>query len=152
MRDFKKFLPILIIVSLSFGCLITQQSSDDDQIVPVLSTISTQFVEENEATGKLFVISGKLKNNRKTPRKSVKMECKLTNSAGTVVKTAWVYGGNTLSKSELLELNIIQMNARLTYDANIIVPNQEIDFMVVFSGLPEDMAGYELNVSESMPI
>ena len=121
-----------------------------------VDNISSKFVD-NTGHGKLFVISGTVKNEFSESRKYIKIQGSLFSSGKTLAKEVTVYGGNVLTDQELSEMSLTDMNQRLSNrfgdkKSNFDVkPGTSIPFMVVFADLPESLEEFTIEVSGSFP-
>ncbi len=116
--------------------------------------INSKFVD-NATVGKLFVVSGKVKNGYTENRGMVTLEGKIFSTGKVPVNSEKVYCGNVLSDLELANLEWDKIKERLfnrlgDNRSNVkIEPGQSIPFMVVFSGLPEDLEEFTIEVTGS---
>ena len=113
--------------------------------------INSKFVE-NSSVGKLFVISGKVKNGYAENRGMVSLLGSIFSTGKVPVHQEKVYCGNIMSDLELSNLEWDKIQARLSNRlgdnrSNVkIEPGTSIPFMVVFSGLPEDLEEFTIEV------
>lgn len=127
-----------------------------DQI-PVWATINNQSLNgryvNNEAAGKLFVITGKITNESSIPLNFIQVEGTLIAKGGVVAKKQRVYCGNKIPEGQLSSLSIGAISRTLQrkggeQGANMdIKTNETIPFMLVFSGLPEELENYTVTVT-----
>ncbi len=116
--------------------------------------INSKFVD-NATVGKLFVVSGKVKNGYAENRGMVTLEGKIFSTGKVPVNSEKVYCGNVMSDLELANLEWDKIKERLVNRlgdnrSNVkIEPGQSIPFMVVFSGLPEDLEEFTIEVTGS---
>ena len=116
--------------------------------------INSKFVD-NASVGKLFVVSGKVKNGYAENRGMITLEGKIFSTGKVPVNTEKVYCGNVMSDLELANLEWDKIKERLfnrlgDNRSNVKVePGQSIPFMVVFSGLPEDLEEFTIEVTGS---
>ena len=116
--------------------------------------INSKFVD-NATVGKLFVVSGKVKNGYAENRGMVTLEGKIFSTGKVPVNSEKVYCGNVMSDLELANLEWDKIKERLfnrlgDNRSNVkIEPGQSIPFMVVFSGLPEDLEEFTIEVTGS---
>ena len=116
--------------------------------------INSKFVD-NATVGKLFVVSGKVKNGYDENRGMVTLEGKIFSTGKVPVNSEKVYCGNVMSDLELANLEWDKIKERLfnrlgDNRSNVkIEPGQSIPFMVVFSGLPEDLEEFTIEVTGS---
>ena len=131
----------------------------DPKGIMALSTleINGKFIE-NEQAGRLFVITGKVRNGYSTMRGMIRLQGKLFSAGKKLAKSEFVYAGLSLSDQELGSLPIAQIKAQLSavpkpQDPGAKVrPNQAIAFMVVFNDLPDDLDEYAIELVSSVPI
>ncbi|WP_319404806.1 zinc-ribbon domain-containing protein [uncultured Desulfosarcina sp.] len=116
--------------------------------------INSKFID-NASVGKLFVVSGKVKNGYAENRGMITLEGKIFSTGKVPVNTEKVYCGNVMSDLELANLEWDKIKERLVNRlgdnrSNVkIEPGQSIPFMVVFSGLPEDLEEFTIEVTGS---
>ena len=129
----------------------------DPQGIIKLSTleISSKFIE-NEQSGRLFVISGKVHSAYQEPRTKIRLQGKLFTKGKMLSQSENVYAGIILSDQELATLTRAEIKLRLsTPPSDIkIMPNQNLKFMVVFSDLPstEELDEFALEPVKSAPV
>jgi pilus assembly protein FimV len=116
--------------------------------------INSRFVD-NANVGKLFVITGKVKNGYAENRGMITLVGKIFSAGKILVHEEKVYGGNIMSDLELANLEWDAIKKRLSNRlgdnrSNVkIEPGNSIPFMVVFSGLPDDLEEFTIEVVES---
>jgi pilus assembly protein FimV len=116
--------------------------------------INSRFVD-NANVGKLFVITGKVKNGYTESRGMVTIVGKIFSSGKVPIHEEIVYCGNVMSDLELANLEWDKIQARLANRlgdnrSNVkIEPGKSIPFMAVFSGLPEDLEEFTIEVTGS---
>ncbi|MFH0998282.1 MAG: zinc-ribbon domain-containing protein [Pseudomonadota bacterium] len=119
--------------------------------------ISSRFVD-NTKIGKLFIITGKVKNEYPAARGSIQVIGKLYTKDKAMSKEATVFCGNILSDIDLAnaELAIIQerlQNRSGDNGTNLkVAPGDAIPFMIFFSNLPENLEEFTLEVKASVAI
>ena len=114
--------------------------------------INSSFVD-NAKNGRLFVITGRVRNSYPDTRNFIKVIGRLYTKGKKFTKTETIYSGNVLSKQDLsnLELNVIKK--RLTNKTVVNVePGKALPFMLVFNNLPGDLDEFTVEVKESSPI
>ncbi|MCK5311287.1 MAG: zinc-ribbon domain-containing protein [Desulfobacteraceae bacterium] len=131
-------------------------SSKMDQI-PVWATINNQSLNgryvNNENTGKLFVITGKITNESTIPLNHVQVEGTLIAKGGVIAKKKKVFCGNKIPEGQLSSLSVGAIERILQrkdgeQGANLnIKANEGVPFMLVFSGLPEELENYTVTVT-----
>lgn len=116
------------------------------------------YLRNNIHSGKALVIVGKVKNNYPEARSKIKLRCVLFDSLGHLLSSQDVYAGNVLQDSDITGLPTKKIKARLSDpnggpDAGInIRPGECIDFMFVFTSLPNGAAEYRVEPVESRPV
>jgi predicted Zn finger-like uncharacterized protein len=116
--------------------------------------ISSKFID-NTSAGKLFVVSGKVKNGYSENRGMITLAGKIFSTGKVVVNQERVYCGNIMSDLELANLEWDKIKSRLSNRlgdnrSNVKVePGQSIPFMVVFSNLPQNMEEFTIEVTGS---
>jgi hypothetical protein len=124
------------------------------KISPLGRTITGKFVENNKA-GKIFVISGQVRNEYDHPRSNIKITGKLYRRGKALVKSATVYCGNMLSDADLQRMDISAIGKRLQNRfgdnrSNIKVKTgKTIPFVIVFNQLPANLDEYTVEVAGS---
>ncbi len=114
--------------------------------------INSSFVD-NAKNGRLFVITGQVKNSYPDTRNFIKVIGRLYTKGKKLTKTETIYSGNILSKQDLsnLELNVIKKRLTNKTVANV-GPGKVLPFMLVFNNLPGDLDEFTVEVKESSPI
>ena len=119
--------------------------------------INSKFME-SEASGRLFVITGKVRNGYSVSRGSVLLRGKLFTKGKVQVKSEQVYAGLLIDDQELRTGPIAEIKQRLTRTpgtgdaAAVARPGQSLPFMVVFSDLPEDLDEFVIEKVRSQPM
>ena len=118
-------------------------------------SINSRFVADHPA-GRLFVISGKVRNDYPDPRSFIRVTGKIFSQGKKLAQTLTVPCGNVLNDQELASLGLDEIKARLNIPAgdkktNInVAPGGSVPFMVVFADLPEDLEEFTLEVASSV--
>ncbi len=116
--------------------------------------LDSKFVE-NQTAGKLFAITGKVKNEYPEPRSFIKISGKLYQPGKKMIQTQTVSAGNVISEMELGALDAESIKKRLTnrFGQNNmntdIKTGQAVPFMIVFSNLPDQLEEYTVSVESS---
>jgi hypothetical protein len=124
------------------------------RITPLAPSIKYEFVE-NENSGTLFVIQGRLKNDYDHPRSHIRITGKLFLKGNKLAKKATVFGGNMLTDEDLTSLNMKAIKQKLQNKAGYRKSNLRVrsgsflPFMVVFDKLPENLDEYTIEVAGS---
>ncbi|NIS14751.1 MAG: DUF3426 domain-containing protein, partial [candidate division Zixibacteria bacterium] len=124
------------------------------KISPLGRTISYKFVENTKA-GKIFVISGQVRNEYDHPRSNIKITGKLYQKGKALAKSATVYCGNMLSDVDLQQMDITAISKRLQNRfgdnrSNVKVKTgKTIPFVIVFSKVPANLDEYTIEVAGS---
>jgi hypothetical protein len=118
--------------------------------------INSRFIE-NDSAGKLFIITGQVKNGYTVARSHIQVNGKIYNQGKQLVKSENAFSGNILSDLDLKNLSFKEIQGRLNAKnglqmANVDVkPGGTIPFMVVFSDLPENLEEFTIEVIGSAP-
>ena len=119
--------------------------------------ISSRFVD-NTKIGKIFIITGKVKNEYPTARGSIQVIGKLHTKDKAMSKAETVFCGNILSDIDLANADLSTIQGRLQNRSgdngtNLkVAPGDAISFMVVFSNLPDNLEEFTLEVKASVAI
>lgn len=103
--------------------------------------INSKFVENSQA-GRLFVITGKVRNGYNQERTRIELEGRLYVKGKKLVKKETSFAGVIISDQELAELSIAKIKQMLNTPPSpqesmgILRPGQNGPFMVVFDDLP----------------
>jgi pilus assembly protein FimV len=117
--------------------------------------ISSKFID-NDKIGKLFVISGKVKNEYPMARGSIQISGKIYTKDKALAKTETVFCGNILSDTDLSKADLATLQQRLqnrSGDNRInqkVAPGAAIPFMIVFSNLPANLEEFTTEVINSV--
>ena len=115
------------------------------------------FWRQNKKEGPLLVITGLAKNNNSTARSYIKLKAVLNDAQKKALIQRVFYCGNILTDDELRLLSMDEINKRLARrtgekGANLnIGPGRSVEFMVVFNKIPDNLAGYSIEVVSSQP-
>jgi pilus assembly protein FimV len=116
--------------------------------------INSKFIL-NVKAGKLFVITGRVKNGYSDDRSFISVTGKLFTKGKKVVKTQTVFCGNVLSDIELSNMDFDTITKRLSNrlgdnKSNFQVkPGKELPFMIVFSNLPDNLEEFAIEAAGS---
>ncbi len=130
------------------------QVDDPGNLKMSTTDINSRFVD-NANVGKLFVITGKVKNGYPDSRGMIALMGKIFSTGKVLIHEEKVYAGNIMSDLELANLQWDAIKSRLSNRlgdnrSNVkIEPGDSIPFMVVFSGLPDDLEEFTIEVIES---
>ena len=131
-------------------------SPDPGNLNIIAFDLDSKFVDSNTA-GKLFAITGKVKNEYPEPRSLIKISGKLFQPGKKLVQSQMVYAGNVIAEMELGALDADTIAKRLNdgsgqnnSTANI-KPGQAVPFMIVFFNLPDQLEEYTVSVESSSP-
>ena len=175
-RISKPLLVLLILVLLGGGCYGTYVLLDFMNIkIPFISDylnpqdsdttgnlmietldVDSRFVV-NAKAGKLFVITGQIKNGYSDVRSYIRVIGKLYTKGKVLVQTETIFCGNVLSDIELSNMEIAAIKKRLSNrlgdnKSNMQVkPGQELPFMIVFANLPDNLEEFAIEVAGSTP-
>ena len=118
--------------------------------------IKGEFVE-NSTCGHLFVIKGTVRNDYSEARSFIMIKGVLYSKSGDAVQHKTVYCGNTLSETDLQALDKATIETKLRNKfgderSNFRVPSgKALPFVIVFSGLPQDLGEFSVEVASSVP-
>jgi len=130
------------------------KASDPGNLSIKLLDIDSRFVD-NGKIGKLFVITGKVKNEYPMARGFIQIVGKLYTKDKTLAKTETVFCGNMISDMDLEHADSATLGQRLqnrSGDNQInqkVLPGTAIPFMIVFSGLPSNLEEFTTEVLAS---
>lgn len=119
--------------------------------------INSRFIE-NDSAGRLFIITGEVKNGYTVARSHIQVNGKIYSKGKQLVKSENVFSGNILSDLDLKNLSFEDISNRLnTKDgsrmANVDVkPGATVPFMLVFSNLPENLEEFTIEVAGSSAV
>ncbi|MFO7495922.1 MAG: DUF3426 domain-containing protein [Desulfobacterales bacterium] len=119
--------------------------------------INSRFIE-NDSAGRLFIITGQVKNGYTVARSHIQVTGKIYSQGKQLVKSENVFSGNILSDLDLKNLSFEDISNRLnTKDgsrmANVDVkPGATVPFMLVFSNLPENLEEFTIEVAGSSAV
>jgi pilus assembly protein FimV len=115
--------------------------------------INSKFIE-NKKSGRLFVVTGKVRNGKDTARKMIRLQGKLYTKGKVLAKTEFTYAGIRLKDQEISELPIADIKQRINKVSGPItsiktLPGQSAPFMIVFSDLPDGLDEFAIEVISS---
>jgi pilus assembly protein FimV len=116
--------------------------------------INSKFIL-NVKAGKLFVITGKVKNGYPDNRRFISVTGKLFTKGKKLAKTETAFCGNVLSDIELSNMEFEAIKKRLSNrfgdnKSNMQVePGKELPFMIVFSNLPDSLEEFAIEAAGS---
>lgn len=119
--------------------------------------INSKFIE-NETGGRLFVITGKVRNGYQNTRSMISLRGKLFTQNKVLVKTERTYAGITLSDQELSIQPVQEIKTELKTTpkpqdiGTMMRPGQVLPFMLVFSDLPEDLDEFVIETISSQAV
>ena len=112
---------------------------------------------DNSKGGKLFVITGKIRNGDTNPHGFIRVRGDLYTKGQTVARSETVYCGNVISELDLAAMSVDDIKKRLSNrfggnrKANLrVLPGELLPFMVVFDDLPEGLEEFSLEVTGSI--
>ena len=109
----------------------------------------------NVKEGKLFVITGRVKNGYSDVRSFITINGRLYTKGKILAQTETVFCGNVLSDIELSNIELEAIKKRLSNrlgdnKSNMqIKPGGELPFMIIFSNLPDDLEEFAIEVAGS---
>ena len=101
----------------------------------------------NYKGGQLLLIQGKVKNSSPQPRGPIQLKAMLTDSHHKTAKERDFYAGTVIFDDELQSLDPEEINRWLETPGGraqkqVVEPGETQSFMVVFFGVPQNLAGY----------
>lgn len=118
--------------------------------------VDSRFIEQSQI-GRLFVITGNVRNDYPDARSFVRIIGRLFTQGKKLANTETVFCGNTMSDLELSTAALETIRGRLRNrsgdgNANVnIRPGESRPFMIVFSNLPDKLEEFTLEIAESQP-
>jgi predicted Zn finger-like uncharacterized protein len=154
---------IVIILGLVFGpgssLLIPVKTPPKEPAQPVVTIMDSvqAYYLENVHSGQVLVIEGEVLNESSKPVSFVMIEGKLYNNNDTAALVERCYAGNSLTRKEIANLKITEIQEKIMYREgknlkNVrIPPAGKVPFMLVFHNLPEmsTLSNYSVNVVSS---
>ncbi|MDX9787222.1 MAG: DUF3426 domain-containing protein [Desulfobacterales bacterium] len=116
--------------------------------------VDSRFIEQSQI-GRLFVITGKVRNDYSDARSFIRITGRLFTIGKKPANTETVFCGNMMSDLEISTASLETIKNRLgnrTGDSNVnvnIKPGEDRPFMIVFSNLPEKLEEFTLEVAGS---
>lgn len=136
------------------GSFMKTQTPDPGNLKLIAVDLNSKF-DENRHAGKIFIITGMIKNEYAEPRSFIKITGKLYEPAKKLSQTEQVYAGNMFSELELRSLDMEAIKNRLNNrhgqnSSNVnIQPGQAVPFMIIFSELPQQLEEFEVLIQSS---
>ncbi|BEQ15562.1 DUF3426 domain-containing protein [Desulfoferula mesophila] len=116
------------------------------------------FSRINDASGRIFVILGKVVNHNPGPRSLVLVQGTLRDATGKVVGQATSYAGGVFNPDQLRDLGLETIKQRLSSPEGldgkpyVVAAGQALPFMIVLSDLPDQPLEYTAAVIGSDPV
>ena len=130
----------------------------DPSGIAMLTTmdINSKFID-NEKGGRIFVVTGKVRNGYSVPCNKIQLQGKLFTKGKVLAKTELAYAGVIINDLELAGQEVAQIKQRLKtgggQTAELVVnPGQTLPFMVVFSELPADLDEFAIELLNSTKV
>jgi predicted Zn finger-like uncharacterized protein len=117
---------------------------------------ASEFID-NAKAGRLFVISGQVKNEYNHPRSLIMIKGTIFTTGKKPFKNETVYCGNIIDSVKLASMDLQGIAARLMNrfgdnQSNVKVPpGKTIPYMIVFSNVPPDLDEFAVEVVSSSP-
>jgi predicted Zn finger-like uncharacterized protein len=116
--------------------------------------INSNFIE-NQVEGRLFVVTGKVRNGYPISRKLIRLKGKLYTKGKVLAKTELSFAGLVMADQELSSKPMAEikksLNSTIGQDAAITVAaGNTAPFMVVFSKLPDDLDEFVIELVSSI--
>jgi len=123
----------------------SEKASAKEISLPAVSIMdSTQaYFLQNSQIGQVFIVEGEINNESGKPVSFVLLEGKLYTKNNHVAQSQRCFSGNPISRNELLQLGVTEIQNRMMNREgkdlmNVhIPPSKRIPFMLVFHNLPE---------------
>jgi hypothetical protein len=124
--------------------------------VTITDSVQAYYLE-NLHSGQVLVIEGEVLNESSKPVSFVMIEGKLYNNNDAVAQVQRCYAGNSLTRKEIANLKIPEIQDKIMYREgknlkNVrIPPGGRVPFMLIFHNLPEmsNLSNYSVNVISS---
>lgn len=148
--------PYLDQVELPFlGKVTAPETPDSGNLnIVVTSEVDSRFLDGGKA-GKLFLVTGKVKNGYDHPRSHIQVSGSLYTRGAVLAQTVKAYCGNVLPDLELLKMTLPEIQMRMENrsgesNSNVgVQPGAELPFMIVFSDFPENLEEFTVSVAGS---
>jgi predicted Zn finger-like uncharacterized protein len=119
----------------------------------VTMEISSKFIE-NATEGRLFVITGKVRNGYSKSRKMIRLRGKLYTKGKVLARTEQATAGLVLTDQDLSSKPMAEIKKGLTAIADqdtavTVAAGNSVPFMVVFSNLPSDLDEFVIELVSS---
>ena len=135
---------------------INPEAKDPSGIMKLATTdINGKFIE-NEAVGRIFAVTGKVRNGYSVPRKLIRLRGKLYIKGNPQPKTIeHTFAGLAVADQELSSKTLAEIKKQLSTttgkdDAITVAPGQTAPFMIVFTELPPDLDQYDIELVSSI--
>jgi pilus assembly protein FimV len=138
------------------GSYLNRGMPDPGNVKMVAFDLNSKF-EENRHAGKIFIITGVIKNEYSEARSFIKVTGKLYEPQKKLSHTEQVYAGNMVSELELRNLDMEAIKNRLSNrlgqnKSNVkIEPGQSVPFVIIFSNLPQQLEEFTVEIESSSP-
>jgi pilus assembly protein FimV len=138
------------------GSYMNTQTPDPGNLKIIAYDLNSKF-SENKHVGKVFIITGTVKNEYSEPRSFIKITGRLYEPAQKLSHTEHVYAGNAFSELELNNLDMEAIKNRLNNRfgqnrSNVnIEPGKSIPFVIIFSQLPQQLEEFTVEIESSSP-
>jgi pilus assembly protein FimV len=118
--------------------------------------INSKFID-NEKGGRIFVVTGKVRNGYSVPCNKIQLQGKLFSKGKVLAKTELAYAGVVIADPELASQEVAQIKQRLKTGGGqaaelVANPGQALPFMVVFSELPADLDEFAIELVNSTKV
>jgi predicted Zn finger-like uncharacterized protein len=157
--NFKGIVPVPYLDQLPIPFLSSQKASqgaDSGNLKILTSDVDSRFLE-NDKAGRMFIITGKVKNDYSEVRSHIQVSGSLYTRGKTLADTATAYCGNIIADLELSQMTPAAVRTRLgtpsgDNNTNVNVESGgERPFMIVFFNLPESLDEFTVAVRSSEP-
>jgi hypothetical protein len=138
------------------GAYFSVPSNINGEVVVLKNAIRDRFVE-NKASGTLFVVTGKVRNDFPSPRSYIEVVGRPFSSGRKPAGVESVFCGNSLTDEELTSLpsdrikNILHARAGRNNSNIDVRPGKVLPYMIVFDNLPDQLDELSVEVKGSHP-
>jgi predicted Zn finger-like uncharacterized protein len=152
-------IPMLSQINIPF---VTQAFKKAPAPQPVLKPAPNEasvkgYFATNETAGNLFIITGRIENPSTIAYSHIRVKGTLIAKDNAKASTQTIYCGNIIDDEVLKKGNISDIKKQLNIKEGIlnknvnIKPGSGVDFMLVFSNLPENLTNFTVEVMDFKP-
>jgi len=132
-----------------------EQDVQGSSKITILEPSINGYYLESEIVGVMFVISGRVRNDYGQLRNFISIKGQIYSKGKSNIESKTVYAGNILSEEELSTFNSAKIEKRLKNKYGNKRSNfklnsgKAIPFMIVFTKIPDNLEGYDVEVAGS---